>query len=575
MKIVKTCCFWYNEFMKRIFKSKIFWVIIVLLVIGGLALVQFLVSRQQIEYITEEVKIGDVKQTVSATGQLKSAIDIELNFKTTGRLNSLNVFVGSKIIKGQQLATLRAVDLQIDINIAKANLLEAQANLQKILAGATREEVALKEAEVAKSESALTSAKSDLINNEIIYTQALNNAEDNLLRDINSSLSKASFSLQEMDDTINFEGNANNFNTFNGSLENSFLLSYDIAKEKFSIADESYSLTIVSPTKQNIEITADRTLSALMQVSDTLDDLSSLLDFVLTNANLTITKLDTLKTTINTERTTTNTSIDTVVTENQDLIDAQIDYDTKIVDTQNDINEAEKALVKAQADLNLIKAPARSEDILLAQAKVSKAEADLAQAQEGLSDTIIIAPQDGIITNINYEIGEQTSLTTAIIEMSASKNFKIEVDIPESDIAKVEVGDFINVTLDAFTEDDIFKAEVVSIDPAETEIQDVIYFNVTALLNDSQDESIAELIPKIKPGMTANIEISTAEVNNVLIIPFRAVKEIEGRKIVEVLENEKPREVTISTGLRGDEGEVEVTSGLNVGQNVITSVREK
>ncbi len=561
--------------MKRIFKSKIFWVIIVLLVIGGLALVQFLVSRQQIEYITEEVKIGDVKQTVSATGQLKSAIDIELNFKTTGRLNSLNVFVGSKIIKGQQLATLRAVDLQIDINIAKANLLEAQANLQKILAGATREEVALKEAEVAKSESALTSAKSDLINNEIIYTQALNNAEDNLLRDINSSLSKASFSLQEMDDTINFEGNANNFNTFNGSLENSFLLSYDIAKEKFSIADESYSLTIVSPTKQNIEITADRTLSALMQVSDTLDDLSSLLDFVLTNANLTITKLDTLKTTINTERTTTNTSIDTVVTENQDLIDAQIDYDTKIVDTQNDINEAEKALVKAQADLNLIKAPARSEDILLAQAKVSKAEADLAQAQEGLSDTIIIAPQDGIITNINYEIGEQTSLTTAIIEMSASKNFKIEVDIPESDIAKVEVGDFINVTLDAFTEDDIFKAEVVSIDPAETEIQDVIYFNVTALLNDSQDESIAELIPKIKPGMTANIEISTAEVNNVLIIPFRAVKEIEGRKIVEVLENEKPREVTISTGLRGDEGEVEVTSGLNVGQNVITSVREK
>ena len=75
--------------------------------------------------------------------------------------------------------------------------------------------------------------------------------------------------------------------------------------------------------------------------------------------------------------------------------------------------------------------------------------------------------------------------------------------------------------------------------------------------------------------MTANVDIKTAEKQNVLYIPYRAVKEKDGGRIVEVLENGQLKEVSVVVGLRGDEGVVEIISGLSEGQNVITFIREK
>lgn len=560
--------------MTRIFRSKIFWLIFIFLLIGGAALAQYLIVNQKIEYVTEEVRLGDIVQTVTATGQIKSATDIELNFKTTGRLSELNVAVGSKVEKGNILARLRDADLRIDVDKAEANLLEAQANLQKIQAGSTGAEIKVTEAAFDQAVIALENAKSELESTKSIYGQALDNSKDNLLIDIKSSLSKASVSLQEVRDTLYFENDSNNFNTSNFGLEQEVNQEYNDSLEKVAIANEAYSQAIVNKTSLKIDLASDRALSALVSTQELLSDLSNLLNYVVTNATLTLSDVSALKSTISTELTTTNSSIDTVQGSAQDLADAQITLDTKVVTATNSVSAAQKALAKAEADLDFAKAPARQEDVLLAQAKVSRARADLASAEEKLLDTIIQAPQDGVITDINYDLSEQTSLSQAVIEMAADDNFKIEVDIPESDIAKVETGDMVNVTLDAFTEDDIFKAIVTTIDPAETEIQDVIYFNVTVLLVDDQPSEVLELLPKIKPGMTANIEISTDEKRDVVIIPFRAIRDDAGKRYVEVLENDQPKRVDVEVGLRGDEGELEIISGLKAGQLVITSVRE-
>ena len=69
------------------------------------------------------------------------------------------------------------------------------------------------------------------------------------------------------------------------------------------------------------------------------------------------------------------------------------------------------------------------------------------------------------------------------------------------------------------------------------------------------------------------MEIKTAEVNDVLIIPLRAVKDKNGVNSVEVLLAEKPKSVDVSLGLKGDDGLVEVKSGLKEGDKVITFVR--
>jgi len=106
-----------------------------------------------------------------------------------------------------------------------------------------------------------------------------------------------------------------------------------------------------------------------------------------------------------------------------------------------------------------------------------------------------------------------------------------------------------------------FEGQVILIYPAETVIQDVVYYKVKVELNESTYE--------IKSGMTANCDILTDHRENVLTMPARALQERNGRQFVRILVNGKPAERDVTVGLRGDEGEIEVISGLNAGDKVI------
>ncbi len=561
--------------MKKLLKSKIFWAIIVILVIILALYLRSVGKGKQVEYTIQEAKIGDIIQTVSATGKVKSASEIELNFKNAGKLAVLNIDTGQSVTAGQLLAQLKATDLAINVNKAKASLDEVKATLDKILAGSTSEDIAVSEAAVAKAETDLLNAQTDLTNTKATYSQALENERENVLVDADTALTKANISMQKVYDTLNYEGDANNFITSNSKLQLEVDNEYDKAVIKIDEAQLAYNLAKIDPQDDNIDQAITPTSAALSQVQETLDDLASLFDYVIITSVLTRSELDTLKTTINTERTTTNSSISTVQTAKQDLADARLDYQTKVEEAQNAVSVAQKSLAKAQADLDFKKAPARVEDVALYQARVKQSQAELQLAQDKYEDTILRAPINGVITEINFEIGEQTNLSQPAIKMLATENYEIEVDISESDIAKIEVGNKANITLDAFTDEQVFEGVVSKINPAQTEIQDVIYYRVTVSLQAQQPEGIVLYLGKIKPGMTANIEIQTAKKEKVLVIPLRAVKEKAGKRVVQVLENNQPREVEVVLGLRGDEGLVEVVSGLTEGMKVITFTKEK
>ncbi|OGY43058.1 MAG: hypothetical protein A2729_03775 [Candidatus Buchananbacteria bacterium RIFCSPHIGHO2_01_FULL_39_14] len=559
--------------MKKLIKSKIFWVVFVIFLVGGFISARFFGSEKKVEYVTQDVILGDLKQTVSATGKVKSATEIGLNFKNTGKLNILNVKVGDHVSGNQILAQLKATDLAINVNKALADLAEAKANLDKVRAGATKQDIAVLQATVAKAETDLTNAKTDLENTKKTYNQQLENETKNILVNANSALTKVNISLQKVYDTLYYEGDDNNFSTSNTNLYFKVKNGYIDSVNQIDEAQLTYNLAVLDQTDIKINNAVDKTLTALDLTSKTLDDLVSLFSYVITTSILTQSELDTLKTTINTERTTTDSSWSTIQSGKNDLADARLSYQTKVEEAQNNVSAAEKSLAKAQADLALKEAPARIEDITLYEARVKRAQADLELAQDKYGETIIHAPVAGVITDINTDVGEQTNLSEPVLVMLADGNYEIEVDIPESDITKIDLADQVKIFLDAFSADDIFQGVVTTINPAQTEIQDVIYYRVTVSLNNEQAEAIKPLLPKIKPGMTANVEIKTAEVNDVLIIPLRAVKDKNGVNSVEVLLAEKPKSVDVSLGLKGDDGLVEVKSGLKEGDKVITFVR--
>jgi len=159
-----------------------------------------------------------------------------------------------------------------------------------------------------------------------------------------------------------------------------------------------------------------------------------------------------------------------------------------------------------------------------AQARLKQAKAAVDQARESLGYTKIIAPIDGYVTNLPTEIGEivmgslnyQASIIMVISDLSV---IEVRVEVDETDIANVELGQPVKIELDAFP-DTTFVGQVSEIGNTAqvtgmgTQDQ-VTNFLVTILVVDT--------VPNIKPGMTATCDITTDERNGVIKIPIGAV----------------------------------------------------
>ena len=194
------------------------------------------------------------------------------------------------------------------------------------------------------------------------------------------------------------------------------------------------------------------------------------------------------------------------------------------------------------------------------------------------------APFDGTVTAINYKLGEQTNLTKSFASLFADNEFRrIEVNISENDIARTHLKQPAQITLDALGQDRIFSAEVTAIDPAQTVISDVVYYKVTLQIEGKyrQDKTVdmvvsADDLKEIRPGMTANVTISTAYKEGALMIPERAIIERGGVKYVRVITDLKKglfEEREVKTGLRGGDAQIEIIDGLHDGDQIITFLK--
>ena len=138
--------------------------------------------------------------------------------------------------------------------------------------------------------------------------------------------------------------------------------------------------------------------------------------------------------------------------------------------------------------------------------------------------------------------------------------------MPEADIAKVSVGNTSIVTLDAYGRDVVFEAKVVAIDPAETIVDGVATYKVTFQFIEDDE--------RIKSGMTANIDITSDNRENVIAVPQRSIIRKNGDKFVRILDGNNVKEIKVETGLYGSDGNIEIIRGINEGDKVITFIEE-
>ena len=229
--------------------------------------------------------------------------------------------------------------------------------------------------------------------------------------------------------------------------------------------------------------------------------------------------------------------------------------DLAITSAENSLDAAKARAKTTQSDFTL-----NSDNAVVASAKAGY---DI--ALNNLSKAVLKAPVSGTIVEVNNKVGE--ILGTGVIKESFARiiadDYIIESNIPESDIVKLKLGQFAKVTFDALPAGDEFDAELIEINPAETVIQDVVYYGIKLKLTNVD--------PRLKVGMSANIDVATNEKADILMLPLRAIKLNNGEKSVEILKADNTtEEVKITTGLEGDGGMVEVKSGVKEGDKVVT-----
>ncbi len=544
-------------------KTKIIIIVLVAFSIAGFFLYKN--KDTKVTYLTEKVKRGQLIQTVEATGVVESANKISLNFKTTGRVSEVKVKLGDNVQTGQILASLEARALRSRIADAQASLQQAQANYDKVKAGASIQDVSVSENNLREKETALIASQNDLENLLSKKETELKSLKSTLLITLNNEIVIAEGSMETVNNIL---ANSDAQETL-GSSNPQYLIKALNSQEAANAATDSSRLAIfaleTTNSDEQIITAADNLVSVLDQVKVSLQDTLNVLENTPTSYNLSETELDTFKSSIKAEQVKNNTSRINVNTSLSNFSNKKAVYEELVSSAEDAVNKAEKALAVAQSQLDLKKAPAREFDLRLYEAQIKQAQANLSLAQSNFEDTIIKAPSTGVITKINYKVGEQSSLAEPALEMISEANFEIKVDIPESDIAKVQVGQKADITLDAFGDERIFGGTVTFIEPAETNIQDVVYYKVTVQFKDKD---------QVKSGMTANLTIITASKEDVLIIPLRAIKQRADTKFVEVLENNLPAEKKVEVGLKGDSG-IEIVSGVNENEEVIISEVKK
>lgn len=466
-------------------------------------------------------------QEVNVTGNVEPAESVDLAFEKGGRVSYIYVEIGDKVNIGQSLMQLNNSELIAQLNEAKANVEIQKAKLDELKRGTRPEEIQVKEAELDKAQ------------------QDLNNYYASSIDVLNDAYAKA-------DDAVGTKTDELFTNDYSDNPQLTFTVSDSRAKNEVK---QYRSLSTIKLNEWNNELQSIKVNSSDEKIEQALkntkeylniirDFMAKALTAVDNAAGVSASTINTYKTNINTGRTNVNTAF------------------TSVSDQEQNIAAQKITVEKVQNELDLILAGTVSEQITAQEAQVKQTEAKKQNIQAQLTKTAIRSPINGIITNQDTKVGEIISANTAIVSVISEANWEIKTDVPEADIAKIEIGDKAKLTLDAYGEDVKFSATVILIDPAETVIEGVSNYKVT-LHFDEKDE-------RIRSGMTANLDILTAEKENVIAIPQRAVISKNGDKIVRILKDDETiEEVNVITGIRGSYGNIEIIKGISEGDRVI------
>lgn len=507
------------KFLKR---KRNIWIIAILIVIIIIGFFIFGGKNNTGSIQTGFATRQNLQETVLSTGQVVSGIDLSLSFQGSGVVNRIYVQPGDKIYAGQTLAALSQSGAMASLTSAQGALAQAQANYEKLIAGATPQSIKTVQDSINLAKQDLTNAYNSAIN-------TLNNAYTGIYnaRNVVAVLQNSYFSSQDQAGiTV-----SNAKTDINSNMQS--------AQTHLNAAEAS-----MAPS--DIDTTVSQMILSLNNVYDDINTVRAQCDQGTYYYQVTASD----KASLDAQKTAINAMLSSVTAVQQSIASLKL------------------SLQKAEDQLSVTTAPPTQADIDLAQAQILSAQGQVASAQTALNNTVITAPVGGTITQVDIKVGEQAVPSQGVIVLQDIGDLHAEADVSEANIASLQIGQPIDYTFDALGPDQHFAGKVLTINPASTVISGVVDYLVKGTLDN---------IPGIKPGMTANMTILVAKKDNALAVPSTAIINKNNNQYVRVIDNPKIKtyhEVQVQTGLQADGGLVEITSGLKDGQAIIIYMKQ-
>ncbi|HRE40915.1 MAG TPA: efflux RND transporter periplasmic adaptor subunit [Ignavibacteria bacterium] len=268
----------------------------------------------------------------------------------------------------------------------------------------------------------------------------------------------------------------------------------------------------------------------------------------------------------------------------------QLEYDRikqlneKGLASQSDLDNALTNVDQSLASMNRIRA------------QINQSKASLSSVQYDLSKATIFAPVNGTVTTLNNEIGEKVLGTSFnqgnnILTISDLSKMECQVEVGETDVTLVKIGDVAKVEIDAFP-DRVFKGVVYEIGNSAKSTglgtqAEVVNFVVKIRIVDNDVD--------LRPGMSCTVDIEVASKSNVLAVPIQSVttreeedentvsdenenlsrtKDLDNKKknkpqeVIFIVQNDRSIIKNVKTGISNDTY-IEITEGVNEGEIVV------
>ncbi len=505
------------------------------------------------------VKRGELVQEVSVTGKVKPAEEVELAFEKSGKVSGVYAKVGDAVEAGKPLVILNSNDLEADLAQAQAAFESSRAQYKQYEAALAVQEAKLAELKIGTRPEEIQIQESKVESARI----SLNEAKKNLADKIQDAYTKSDDAVRNKVDQFfsNPRGASPSINFTIGDSQLKVSIENGRSAAEKILTDWQSSLQNLTATGDlnSYAVSADNNLDAIKSF---LDKVSLAVNSLTLNSTLSQTTIDAWKLDVSTARTNMNTGL------------------TNLSTAVEEFKAAQTALTVAENQLILEKAGNTVEQIAAQEAVVEQARANLesqasqikqaeAKVQSGrvqIAKNTLLSPIDGIVTRQDAKIGEIAAANGVVVSVISLADFQVEANIPEVDIAKVQVGEQADITLDAYGENVIFKSRVIKVDPAETVVESVSTYKTT-LQFEQKDE-------RIKSGMTANITIFSDKREGALYVPQRVVAARNGDKFVQVSTPNGIEERKVVTGLRDASGNIEILSGLSEGESLVNFLKK-